>query len=421
MDRVKRPRTTDLDGALGRACRHPYTAITLCFFVLALEGIDVTIVGYLAPRMREALELPTAALAPLFSAALIGLFFGALVSGPLADRIGRKPVILFSILDFGLATIATALAPGLKTMILSRLVAGAGLGGAMPNAVTLAAERSPDRQRGFLVSLAYGGFTVGAAITGIAVAKTIGAHDWRTIMAAAGAVPLATFPVLLLWLPESLSRRNVAAPASPPHGKHNTAPTRSGPISFIFERNVARLTLTLWLVFFMSLFLIQLFVNWLPVFLRTAGDPLTDAAHTTALFQIGGAIGALVIGTAVTRHSSGRLLALGYACAAACIYALGHCVATARFPAGVAFMTGFFLIGSFIGSNIFATWRYPMHCRSTGLSWANGIGRGGAIIGATAGAQLLAIQHSWTVIFLVLALPAIASTIALSRISPPPI
>lgn len=385
-----------------------YLVVALCLLVLALDGIDVTVVGYLAPRIRQSLQLSLGELSPLFGAGLIGLLAGSLLLGPLADRSGRRPIILLSILEFALATVATAFATSLTTMVVLRFAAGIGLGAAMPNAVTLAAEYAPERQRGLLVSLAYCGFTLGAAAAGLAVSRLSSALGWRAIMATMGAGPLCVYPLVHALLPESLS----ADAASPqPRARRDTMPLVA-PLRRVLAKEMARTTLLFWTVFFLCLLLIQLFVNWLPTFLRQAGSPFAASAEVMALFQLGGAIGSLLIGAAMARLASNRLIAASFAGAAVSIVGLGRFITSPPAVAAAAFATGFLLVGGFIASNAFATWHYPMECRATGISWANGIGRGGAIVGAFAGSSLLALQLTWTAVFALVALPAAASAAA---------
>jgi 77 Permeases of the major facilitator superfamily len=144
--------------------------IALCFAIVALDGFDIAIIGFLAPHIRSEWSLSMVALGPLFSAGLLGLMTGAFLCGPLADRIGRRRVLVMSVAWFGAACAASAAAPGIGWLIALRFLTGLGLGGAMPNAITLTAEFSPSRRRGMLLTVMFCGFSLGSALGGLVTA-----------------------------------------------------------------------------------------------------------------------------------------------------------------------------------------------------------------------------------------------------------
>src|SRR3977135_2705613 len=171
---------------------------------LFLDGFDTQAIGYVAPSLAKEWGLSKAALGPVFSAGLFGLMIGALVFGPLADRIGRRKIIIFSTLAFGLGTFATAFVSDVNTLLAIRFLTGLGLGGAMPNAVAMTSEFSPHRRRATMVMIMFCGFSVGAALGGLLAAAMIPQFGWRSVFVVGGLAPLALVPVLALRLPESV-------------------------------------------------------------------------------------------------------------------------------------------------------------------------------------------------------------------------
>src|SRR3979411_165962 len=175
-----------------------------CAAVLFLDGFDTTAIGYVAPSLAKEWGLTKGALGPVFSAGLFGLMIGALTLGPLADRIGRKKIIILSTLAFGLGTLATAFIQDVNTLLAIRFLTGLGLGGAMPNTVAMTSEFSPRRRRATMVMIMFCGFSVGAALGGFLAAGLIPQFGWRSVFVVGGVAPLVLVPILALRLPESV-------------------------------------------------------------------------------------------------------------------------------------------------------------------------------------------------------------------------
>src|SRR5215475_5950680 len=167
-----------------------------CAGVLFLDGFDTQAIGYVAPALAKEWSLTRGALGPVFSAGLFGLMIGALVFGPLADRVGRKKIIIFSTAAFGLGALITPLAQDASTLLVIRFLTGLGLGGAMPNAVALTSEYNPQRRRATMVMIMFCGFSIGAALGGLLAADLIPRFGWRSVFAVGGVAPLIMIPIL---------------------------------------------------------------------------------------------------------------------------------------------------------------------------------------------------------------------------------
>lgn len=180
-----------------------WRVIICCFLVVMLDGFDTAAIGFIAPDIRTHWQLTAGDLAPLFGAGLLGLTAGALLCGPLSDRFGRKRVIELCVFLFGALSLASAFSPDLQTLVFLRFLTGLGLGGAMPNTITITSEYLPARRRGALVTLMFCGFTLGSAFGGIVSAQLVPVIGWHGILVLGGVLPLMLFVALLVVLPES--------------------------------------------------------------------------------------------------------------------------------------------------------------------------------------------------------------------------
>lgn len=371
----------------------PWIVVALCFLVVAIDGFDTAAIGFLAPAIRAEWSLGPQQLAPLFGAGLAGLMAGAFLFGPLADRFGRKRVLLFCVLFFGVASLLSAGAASLWPLVGWRFLTGLGLGGAMPNAVTLTSESCPAERRSLLVTTMFCGFTVGSALGGIASAHLVEALGWRSVLVLGGVLPVLLLPLLAWRLPESM-------PAARPAGS---------PVGHLFRNGLLRGTLMLWLAFFMSLLVIYLLSSWLPTLIKATGLSLKTASLITAMFQVGGTAGAIVLGWLMDRLDPHRVLAASYALAGLFIALIGSSGASIEALAAAVFCAGFCVSGAQVGANALSAGFYPADCRATGVAWANGMGRVGSVLGSVGGGAMLAMGLSLPQLFLIVGLPAVAA------------
>jgi AAHS family 4-hydroxybenzoate transporter-like MFS transporter len=413
---------------------HPLSAfqkrvIALCFLVVAIDGFDTAAIGFIAPALKAQWGATPAELAPLFAAGLFGLMAGAFVFGPLADRIGRKPVLIATTIFFGLATLASAFAPDIQTLTILRFVTGLGLGGAMPAAITLTAELCPEARRSSLVTLMFCGFTIGSASAGLAASSIVATFGWPGLLVLGGVLPVLLTPALIALLPESpryLATKGAPAarvaavlgrmaPRADLAGATFAAPARrpGSPVGQLFAGGLAVGTLLIWTTFFMSLLVFYLLSSWLPLLITTAGFSMENASLMGATLATGGTVGAIVIGRLMDRFEPHRVLAGAYLVAGGFVILLGNAVATPWLLVLAIFGAGFGVAGAQVGINALAAGYYPTANRATGVSWANAVGRTGSVLGSMIGGVLLSLGWDLATVFAAAALPAFVAALAM--------
>jgi MFS transporter, AAHS family, 4-hydroxybenzoate transporter len=413
--------------------------LVLCFLVVAVDGFDTAAIGFIAPALRTEWGTTPAQLAPLFGAGLFGLMIGAFAFGPLADRLGRRAILALTVLFFGAASLTSAFAPSIGMLILLRFVTGLGLGGALPNTVTLASEYCPEGRRSFLVSIVISSFGVGAALGGVASAHLIAAYGWRSVLVLGGVLPLLLAPVLWAILPESVrflvtrgdrddrvaaTLRRIAPDAVIPAGTRFVGAGRPErlPVGELFRPDVLVGTLFLWLTFFMSLLVNYLLTSWLPTLLHSTGVSLRTASLVTAMFLGGGVLGGVMLGRIMDKFDPHRVLGVAYALAGVFIIALGNVAAVPWLMALAVFGAGFCVAGGQVAINALAAAHYPTTSRATGVSWAHGVGRLGSVLGSMLGGVLLSPGRQLSTAFAIVAVPAFvagASVLVMGRLRSP--
>lgn len=408
-------------------------AIAMCILIAVLDGFDAQIIGMLAPAIAKQLAIPVSSFTPVFVAGQVGMLFGAVLLAPMADKYGRKLVIIVSTLIFGSLTMATAFATTIDQLALLRLLTGVGLGGALPNAIALAAEYSPKRHARTTVATLMCGMPLGSVLGGLSSSVLLPLHGWHSLFILGGAFPLIVALLAMMMLPESA--RYLAAKAGADQrlhalmrriapdlgrGQRYAAATQNAskiPLRELFTEGRARATLLVWVPYFMNLVVIYFIVSWLPSVLTAAGYPPKSGIAALTSFSVGGVIGCLVQGPLMNRHGIRKVLLIQLAAYALLAAILAHYTADLIVTVGVCLLIGVAVNAAQAGFNVMAAEIYPTNMRATGIGCAVGAGRVGSICGPVAGGALLAAGWDASSIFLAGVIPALiaATAIALNR------
>jgi MFS transporter, AAHS family, 3-hydroxyphenylpropionic acid transporter len=371
--------------------------VVLCFVAALFEGLDIQSMGVAAPHLAPALHLGPGTMGWILSASTMGLMIGASIGGRLSDRIGRAWVLIGSMLTLGVFSLGTALIHSAPGLVVARIFAGLGLGGAFPNLIALISEIAPKRRRAMILGMIYCGLPVGGAVAG-ALMVSAPPGEWRRVFWVGGAGPLVLAPLLLL-LPRG---RPSASAESQSAGNGQEAVER------LFGPRAAT-TLLLWLAYFFTLFAIYIQLNWMPSFLRAKGFSLRDASQSAVYLNLGAAFGSLVLGYVLDRLKSARVLPVVYLGMAAALISLVLAQGSGLLAA--AFVAGLFVIGGQLALYALAPLCYAPEIRGAGVGAAVAAGRGGAIMGPILAGLVLAHGYGANAVPL-LALPGLVIALA---------
>jgi AAHS family 4-hydroxybenzoate transporter-like MFS transporter len=427
--------------------RYHWLVFGLCALCLIFDGFDAQAMGYVAPALRESLGLPATSLGPIFSASLFGMLIGALGLGILADRIGRRPVLIGALAFCGAVMCATAYVQTAPQLLAMRFITGLGLGTLLPTALAMTSEFSPHRNRATITMLMSLGFVSGAAIGGAIASFVIPHLGWQGVFTLAGGASLVTALVMLRWMPESiqflasteggsfkrttkiartLSRNQAMAEQtwfnensiekdgdkSAANASGETEAKRSW--TQLFKNGYAVTTFMLWMLNFANLLDLFFLSSWLPTLLKESGLPLKTAMIGSAVLQSGGIPATILLSLLSKRIKLTHLLIGNFIIGAIAMTMIGVSVNSSVPLLFVAiFFAGFCVVGGQSGVNAMGAYCYPTAMRTTGMGWASGIGRFGSVAGPILGGALLTLGWGVHVVFFGAALAGAFSVIAL--------
>ena len=409
----------------GRFGRFQLWVAIWCGALVMIDGFDIGTTAYVVPVMAPLWQLTPAAFAPVFLSTLIGVLIGTLSSGPIADRFGRKCVVIAAALTFGSFEIATIFVEAIGPFITLRFLTGLGIGALMPISVALTAEYAPQRIRTTVTAIMYLGFPMGVGVGGFIAAEIIPTYGWQSMFVIGGVLPIILLAGAIFALPESIrflvvrgdQNARVAHLLNRLTGDARFTSddrfmiaeekTKGFPVKHLFTEGRAVTTSLLWVVFFCNLLVIYFLNAWLPTVLRGSGVPLNDAFRLTGALSWGGIIGILILGPIVDRLGATRVVTCLFLFATMFVIAIGFAGnSIPRLAISIVGCGGCITAGQSF-SNVLAAALYPTTARSTGIAWALGIGRAGTLLGPVVGAALLSANVSAQGIFFSAGVPAL--------------
>ncbi|KWF32685.1 4-hydroxybenzoate transporter [Burkholderia diffusa] len=411
----------------------PVSRFQLGIFVLLgaamiMDGFDIQSMGFVAPEIIRVWGISKATLGPVFSASLLGMLLGSLALSVLADRIGRRPVLVGSMAFLGACMLATMFATNLPQLLAIRLATGIGIGGIMGNAMALVSEYSPARKRVSTMMIVSCGFTGGAALGGAVAAVLIPIGGWRAVFAFGAGLSLIIAVLMAFCIPESLqflvlrdrrldrvarwlariAPQAVSAGGGARYIVHEP-PSKGTPIGELFRAGRALPTLLLWGINFANLLNLFFLANWLPTIVSSAGYGGGVGIALGIMLQVGGLIGTVAMGFLIDRLGFYRVLVPALLLAAVSIAMIGRSGIPLALLATAVIISGFCIVGAQPAINALAATIYPTRVRATGIGWSLGIGRAGSIVGPVVAGYFVSQGWSISAIFGAAGMPAALS------------
>jgi MFS family permease len=355
--------------------------------------MDVLVISYAAPAIADAWSISPANLGIVFSSGLTGMTVGAVFLAPLADRFGRKPLMVLAGLLMGVSVYLTSFSESLESLLIYRFISGLGVGVMMACTAVIAAEYSPSKTRDFWVSLVVAGYPTGAVLTGIISVPILTDFGWQELFVRAGIASILIVPVLVFFLRESQEYKAQAQP-------------KAAKLSTLFSTDYRLDTLQLWGALFLSFIALYFLISWIPKLAVNTGISLEASIYAGTIFNFGAMVGIPVQGAFSTRKGLKRTIGAIFLLTALLLIAFGWVTGDVLIL-GVLFLLGVGVQGGFVGLYAVAARMYPTEIRSTGLGWAIGIGRLGGIIGPIFGGFLVSLGLGMAGTFAVFAIPSL--------------
>ena len=400
--------------------------ILLCTLAQLFDGFDITSISMAVPALIRVWHQPGAAFANTFVMSSVGIMIGALASGPLGDRIGRKPVMIGALAILGVTSLACTQAGTISELVAYRLFTGMGIGAVMPVTVALTGDYVPSRLRAVTIMIVFTGSPLGGFLGKQIVAQLLPVYGWPVIFWIGGLLPLALIPVMLLWLPESprflLAKGRLTDSAKrllDRLGIDSAAPAeqldvvRGNPVAGLFRDGLEPTTILVWILYFANLMSLYLISYWLPTVLSLSGLSPADAVAASSFADAGPLVSIFLVVPLAAGFGPPAVIATMLFTGILCIGSIGLLSLPHMVLLAVIFMIGACTVGSMTGINGFTGALYPARVRNTGMGWALGVGRLGGIAGPWVAGYLLALGWPPRQIFLVTCVTASMATVTM--------
>jgi benzoate transport len=422
----------------GKISRQQVLVVVLCMFFNMLDGFDIIAMAVVAGEVSREMMLPADKVGWIFSFALAGMVAGAMLLAPISDIVGRRKVIVVSIIVVGVSILLTANATTLTEFIALRFISGLGAGVMLASQATLAAEYSPEKYRSLAVTFVTSGYALGAMLTSVAAGLILPDYGWRGMFWFGGATTLVMGMVAWLLIPESLkyllerrpsdalrrinkilaklNRDSLLQMPDVEPRQQNQSLGMVQIMSQLLAKEYRKVTLTLWTTFFLAFSALYFLLSWIPMLIEASGFSAADAREAFFLFNLGGVIGVWILGILSTRWKLTNIVFTLMFSASVFMVVFAAMPGDIDFLLTLIFIIGLLQQGGFTGLYAAAAKAYPTSMRSTGIGWSIGLGRFGAVAGPAVAGYLIAGGLDMAANFYIFAVPLAVSAIIAYRL-----
>ena len=414
--------------------RRNILTILLCMIFNIVDGFDITAMAIAAVSIGEEMQIDAAQLGLVFSFSLAGMMAGATLLAPYSDIIGRRRTIIVSLLVIGATVLLTAFVSSLIPLITLRFISGLGAGVLLATQTALAAEYSPAKYRALAVTAVTAGYPMGAMMTGLVASSVMPDYGWRGLFLGGGAVTLLMAVVAIKYIPESIQflfhqqppnalakinrifaqLRQPSIKALPAKSQSHQSVSVVPNMKSLLAQPYKKQTLMLWLIFLLSISSLYFLMSWIPKLILLNGFSKPTAYLAFTLFNMGGVVGIFSLGFFAAILPLRSLVSAYLLLASFLMVIFSILPSVEKYQLIIIFIIGLTQQGGYVGIYAMAAKLYPTHLRGTGVGWAIGIGRFGAVIGPAIAGYMIAMGVSVAMNFVVFALPlGLAGVIAL--------
>ncbi len=396
--------------------------VALCFVLNMLDGADLLIMSFVAPVLSEEWQVNPEQLGVVFSASLAGMAIGCLFIAPLADRLGRRTMILGALVLVACSMIASGYVTSVEQLMLMRLLVGIGVGTIGVSMTAMASEFAPKKHANFAAGVVQAGWPVGSIITALIAAELIAEVGWQALLIGIGCLSLALLVIVAMSLPESVAfllrrqpvralervnriRRRLGSDAIavlPPPAGEGAALN----VAELFRGGRLRASVLLWIAVAFGYFVLYFVISWIPTLATNAGLAVEDAIYAGATYNAGAFAGTTLVAWLAIGFRLNRVIALFFGMAVVAMLVFGGFSMPVPLTLLVAAAVGITVQGAFNGFWPLAARIYPAEMRGTGIGWALGVGRIGAVLGPIVGGMLVGAGVSIAGIFAIYTVPA---------------
>ena len=402
--------------------------VGICVLLTALDGFDVLSISFASPGIAKDWGIDRAALGVVLSMELIGMALGSIFLGNMADRVGRRPIIIFCLLVMATGMFMAGSAQSVNNLLIHRFYTGLAIGGMLASTNAMVAEFSNSKRRNLSVILMAAGYPLGVIIGGVFAVNLLQDNSWRSIFVFGGTATLCFLPFVYWLLPESVAYLNSRRPGNAinrinatlkilGHAQIAQLPEvgtqQKTSISELLKPSLIRSTVLLTFAYFMHIMTFYFILKWVPKIVVDMGFSPSLAGSVLVWANVGGLLGCITLGLLSNRFQIKTLLVFIFLGSSLMVMLFGSEQQSLTQLSVVVAVAGFFTNAGVVGLYALFAQYFPDALRASGSGFAIGFGRGGAAISPILAGLLFAAGYGLQSISVLMALGSALAAITI--------